>query len=308
MNWKNPINGQNNPKDWDLGWISYRLSKFPKDTIYNVLFLVKSLKNGSRDIAIKPFTLLKKIANGPLRMSDMLSQFYDESEDQDLYMIDKIKISKKDKKNNTDSAVVKNSTDEESFLKDQALIAEKLESERDDEVTQLEKQILELETIEIDVDENPESTQIADNIDESDIHVTLESDVTSDLTVVNNLQLPDSINQSSDKIQGEKTEEIKENSVADPAVGIPMSDNLSPFTQFLNAMNPSSSSTDQNLLFKANKSISDKNEIISEPLAKILASQGHISESIEMYNKLGLKFPEKSGYFANLIEALKNQR
>ncbi len=47
-------------------------------------------------------------------------------------------------------------------------------------------------------------------------------------------------------------------------------------------------------------------EIISETLANILAKQGHIEKAVGMYQKLILKFPEKSSYFAALIKKIKN--
>ncbi len=47
-------------------------------------------------------------------------------------------------------------------------------------------------------------------------------------------------------------------------------------------------------------------EVISETLANILAKQGHLEKAVEMYQKLILKFPEKSSYFAALIKKIKN--
>ncbi len=44
--------------------------------------------------------------------------------------------------------------------------------------------------------------------------------------------------------------------------------------------------------------------VISESLAKILESQGHTHKAVKMYNKLSLKYPEKSGYFAAQIEKI----
>lgn len=49
----------------------------------------------------------------------------------------------------------------------------------------------------------------------------------------------------------------------------------------------------------------DFEEIISETLAKLYIKQGHKEKGIRMYDKLILKFPEKSVYFASEIEKLK---
>jgi len=55
------------------------------------------------------------------------------------------------------------------------------------------------------------------------------------------------------------------------------------------------------------ESIRKSDKIASEPLAKILAAQGHIGDAIEMYLQLSLNIPEKSSYFAARIEELKNR-
>lgn len=49
----------------------------------------------------------------------------------------------------------------------------------------------------------------------------------------------------------------------------------------------------------------DFEEIVSETLAKLYLKQGHKEKGIRMYEKLILKFPEKSVYFASEIEKLK---
>ncbi len=54
----------------------------------------------------------------------------------------------------------------------------------------------------------------------------------------------------------------------------------------------------------ARKSVTQTVEIVSEPLADILAAQGHLDAAKKMYTQLMQKYPEKSSYFAGKIDQI----
>lgn len=56
---------------------------------------------------------------------------------------------------------------------------------------------------------------------------------------------------------------------------------------------------------KAKESLIENEELVTETLARIYALQGNVSKAVRAYEILSLKFPQKSAYFASLIQNLK---
>jgi len=58
----------------------------------------------------------------------------------------------------------------------------------------------------------------------------------------------------------------------------------------------------------ARKSLDDTSGFVTETLARIYAEQGNLEKAKEAYQRLALKYPEKSTYFAALSKALEDQQ
>ncbi len=58
---------------------------------------------------------------------------------------------------------------------------------------------------------------------------------------------------------------------------------------------------------KAKKSAEDHYDLVSETLAKIYIEQMLYHKAIDTYKKLSLKYPEKSRYFADLIQSIEKK-
>lgn len=58
----------------------------------------------------------------------------------------------------------------------------------------------------------------------------------------------------------------------------------------------------------AKESLLENEHLVTETLAKIYALQGSVNKAVRAYEILSLKFPQKSAYFATLIQKLKNNQ
>ena len=58
---------------------------------------------------------------------------------------------------------------------------------------------------------------------------------------------------------------------------------------------------------QGNEPVYDTMDFVTETLAKIYADQGYYDKAIEVYAKLILLYPEKSTYFATLVNEIKSK-
>ena len=79
---------------------------------------------------------------------------------------------------------------------------------------------------------------------------------------------------------------------------------LSEFSEWLLALESEDDAVSQE---QVDDSINISGAAVSETLARLLEAQGHQEDAIEMYKKLSLTNPEKSAYFAALIEKLQKR-
>ena len=112
----------------------------------------------------------------------------------------------------------------------------------------------------------------------------------------------DLIEKSNPIIQPKAEEEIKPKAAQKPKTD----DIIDNFIKQEPRISPSKS-TFYSPINMARKSTQEPEDIVSETLAKIYAAQGNFEKAISFYEKLSLKFPEKSAYFAALINDLKQK-
>ncbi len=81
-----------------------------------------------------------------------------------------------------------------------------------------------------------------------------------------------------------------------------------PHDKLITGNNPVDSEEIEAVEGQAKKSVEMGDALVTETLAKIFTAQGNRAKAIETYEKLRLKYPEKSDYFAAQIEKLQENQ
>ncbi|MDP4291388.1 MAG: hypothetical protein Q8908_09940, partial [Bacteroidota bacterium] len=58
----------------------------------------------------------------------------------------------------------------------------------------------------------------------------------------------------------------------------------------------------------ASRSLVENEDFYTETYASICLKQGNVAKAMKIYEKLSLKYPEKSSYFAGLIDNIKKEK
>jgi hypothetical protein len=121
-----------------------------------------------------------------------------------------------------------------------------------------------------------------------------------------------------EKVREDKIKKAEENKTEKPASQTPSNDNSrqqknKALIDKIIEKNPGHIRTREEQKFfspesKAKESLLDTEHLVTETLARIYALQGNVNKAIRAYQILSLKFPQKSAYFATLIEKLKNNQ
>ncbi len=306
MKWLNPLNGEKDPMNWDAGWMQYQLAKKPFDLVQNVLLTIKNLFHHETEASLAPLKKMKFLANGPVDIPSLCHLIEEPVIEENIYEIEYIKLKKdkKDKKDksNKDQPAVLEIVENTEELTSPTLDKNNITPEDFTEVDQLEEAIhdsvLEIETIQLD--EQKEESKI--------VLETIQAEAIAEEKILEiealDIETEDTSPQAKDESKIEKAPaEIAE----PPKQSFTINTNkASAFTSWINqfSANNDPDFNERKLKSNVDLSVHHSEDIISESLAKILAKQGHTKESIEMYRKLSLKFPEKSGYFASLINEI----
>lgn len=79
-------------------------------------------------------------------------------------------------------------------------------------------------------------------------------------------------------------------------------------TSLITGNNPVAADEIEAVEGQARKSVEMGDELVTETLAKIFLAQGNLTKTLETYEKLRLKYPEKSDYFAAQIQKLQEKK